>query len=68
MYVFIFEIVGKKYRLGHKIGSGSFGDIYLGVDIPTGGWSFVSSIVGKYVLSTFDLIGVPYCVPYNFLL
>ncbi|XP_077590454.1 casein kinase I-like isoform X1 [Stigmatopora nigra] len=28
--------VGNKYRLGRKIGSGSFGDIYLGVDIATG--------------------------------
>ena len=23
--------VGNKYRLGRKIGSGSFGDIYLGI-------------------------------------
>jgi len=28
--------VGAKYRLGRKIGSGSFGDIFLGVDITTG--------------------------------
>lgn len=28
--------VGKKYRLGRKIGSGSFGDIYWGMDITTG--------------------------------
>lgn len=28
--------VGNKYRLGRKIGSGSFGDIYLGTTINTG--------------------------------
>lgn len=28
--------VGNKYRLGRKIGSGSFGDIFLGTDITTG--------------------------------
>ena len=25
--------VGNKYRIGRKIGSGSFGDIYLGKDV-----------------------------------
>lgn len=28
--------VGNKYRLGRKIGSGSFGDIYLGANIASG--------------------------------
>ncbi|CAI0435996.1 unnamed protein product [Linum tenue] len=28
-------LLGNKYRLGRKIGSGSFGDIYLGTDIQT---------------------------------
>ena len=28
--------VGKKYRLGRRIGKGSFGDIYLGVNVSTG--------------------------------
>jgi len=28
--------VGRKFRLGRKIGQGSFGDIYLGVNVPTG--------------------------------
>uniref|UniRef100_A0A060TAH5 non-specific serine/threonine protein kinase n=1 Tax=Blastobotrys adeninivorans TaxID=409370 RepID=A0A060TAH5_BLAAD len=28
--------VGKKYRIGRKIGSGSFGDIYLGTNIVSG--------------------------------
>ena len=28
--------VGHKYRLGRKIGSGSFGDIYIGTNITNG--------------------------------
>jgi casein kinase 1 len=27
--------VGNKFRLGRKIGSGSFGEIYLGTDVQT---------------------------------
>lgn len=27
--------VGGRYRIGKKIGSGSFGEIYLGIDIQT---------------------------------
>ncbi|XP_042466640.1 casein kinase I-like isoform X2 [Zingiber officinale] len=30
------NIVGGKFKLGRKIGSGSFGELYLGVDIQTG--------------------------------
>ncbi|OJD21714.1 CK1/CK1/CK1-D protein kinase [Blastomyces percursus] len=36
MHRFKDDLVGKKYRIGHKIGSGSFGDIYLGTNIISG--------------------------------
>ena len=29
-------VVGGRYRIKHKIGGGSFGEIYLGVDLRTG--------------------------------
>lgn len=37
--------VGGKYRLVRKIGSGSFGDIYLGVNITNGEVSAVGNKV-----------------------
>lgn len=38
------DIVGDHYRLVRKIGSGSFGDIYLGLDIKTGEVSATISV------------------------
>ncbi len=34
--------VGNKYRIGRKIGSGSFGDIYLGETKSYGGWAVLT--------------------------
>lgn len=36
--------VGNKYRLGRKIGSGSFGDIYLGKYIDIFGYQIHSGL------------------------
>lgn len=42
-------IVGGKYRLVRKIGSGSFGDIYLGINITNGE-------VSRKLINIFDSI------------
>lgn len=49
-------IVGGKYRLTRKIGSGSFGDIYLGINISNG--------EVKYILITHSLLPSHSLQPY----
>jgi len=39
-------LVNGKYRLIRKIGSGSFGDIYLGINVSNGEvWQFMYSVI-----------------------
>lgn len=48
-------IVGGKYRLVRKIGSGSFGDIYLGINITNGEVSSILSIPSQFLYLKIDL-------------
>lgn len=55
--------VGNKYRLGRKIGSGSFGDIYLGTTINTGEEVNISHyILLMYVCPFMDIFDSFHCL------
>ena len=52
-------IVGGKYRLVRKIGSGSFGDIYLGINITNGEEVAVKVSRNINALAIYSLSTVP---------
>lgn len=48
-------IVGGKYRLTRKIGSGSFGDIYLGINISNGEVNNIPYFTNLYFYSIYKI-------------
>ncbi|GFY82778.1 dual specificity kinase 1 [Actinidia rufa] len=44
------HVIGGKFKLGRKIGSGSFGELYLGVNVQTG-----EEVAVKLVRIAFDI-------------
>ncbi|KAH9729294.1 Casein kinase 1-like protein 9 [Citrus sinensis] len=49
------HVIGGKFKLGRKIGSGSFGELYLGVNVQTG-----EEIAVKLFWFFFDEAGIPH--------
>lgn len=57
--------VGNKYRIGRKIGSGSFGDIYLGTNIISGEEIAIKLESSKVKHPQLEYEVVIYCILYN---
>ncbi|TKY52756.1 Casein kinase I isoform delta [Spatholobus suberectus] len=54
------HVIGGKFKLGRKIGSGSFGELYLGVNVQTGEEVAVKlwfGVEGDYNVMVIDLLG-----------
>jgi casein kinase 1 epsilon len=47
------HVIGGKFKLGRKLGSGSFGELYLGINIQTGEEVAVKLVILRICLSYF---------------